>query len=61
MPATLLKRDSNTGVSCEYWEFFKNNIFMEYFWGLLLVIFHPTLFYFNVVCSVSRISNYKQA
>ena len=24
-PSTLLKRDSNTGVSCEYYEFFKNN------------------------------------
>ena len=26
-PATFLKRDSNTGVSCGYYEIFKNIIF----------------------------------
>ena len=28
-PATLLKRDSNTGVSCQYCEIFKNTYFEE--------------------------------
>ena len=32
-PATLLKSDSNTGVSCEYWEIFKST----YFKGWLLL------------------------
>ena len=28
-PATLLKRDSNTGLSCEYCQIFKNTYFEE--------------------------------
>ena len=29
---TLLKRDSNTGVSCEFWEIFKNTFLAEHLW-----------------------------
>ena len=29
-PATLFKRDTNTGVSCEYSEIFKNTYFEEH-------------------------------
>ena len=29
-PATLLKRDSNTGASCQYCEIFKNTYFEEH-------------------------------
>ena len=28
-PASFLKRDSNTSVSCEVWEAFKNTFFEE--------------------------------
>ena len=32
-PATLLKRDSGADVfSCEFWEIFKNTIFIEHLW-----------------------------
>ena len=33
---SLLEIDSNTGVFCEYYEVFKNNIFIEHLWWLLL-------------------------
>ena len=36
-PATLLKRDSNTGVSCEYFQIFKNTYFEEYFASVSIV------------------------
>ena len=37
-PVTFLKRDSNTGVSCEYCKIFKNSFFMEHLRLLLLVL-----------------------
>ena len=30
--ATLLKKDSNTGFSCEIWDIFKSNYFEEHLW-----------------------------
>ena len=36
-PATLLTRDSNTGVSCEYCEILKNSFFIGQLGWLLLV------------------------
>ena len=38
LPATLLKRDSNTCVSCEYCEIFKNSFFTEHLRWLLLIV-----------------------
>ena len=38
-PATLLKRDSNTGVSCEYYETFKNIYFEEHLKTAATLIF----------------------
>ena len=37
-PATFLKRDSNTGVSCGYCEIFKNSFFRENLRWLLLTV-----------------------
>ena len=37
-PATFLKRDSNTGVSCGYCEIFKNSFFKENLRWLLLTV-----------------------
>ena len=37
-PATFLKRDSNTGVSCGYYELFKNSFFTENLRWLLLTV-----------------------
>ena len=48
-PATFLKRDSNTGVSCAYCEIFKNSFFIEILWWLLL---KALLQYSKVSCGV---------
>ena len=37
-PATFLKRDSNTGVSCGYCELYKNSFFIENLRWLLLTV-----------------------
>ena len=37
-PVTILKRNSNTGVSCGYCELFKNSFFSENFGWLLLTV-----------------------
>ena len=35
---TLLKRDSNTGVFCEYCKFLGTTFFIENLWGLVLLV-----------------------
>ena len=42
-PATLLKRDSNTGVFQKICKIFKNIFFTEYFRGLLLCNLNPKM------------------
>ena len=37
-PATLLKRDSDTGISCEICEIFKNVFFEEHLWTTASVV-----------------------
>ena len=37
-PATLLKRDSDTGISCEICEIFKNVFFEEHLWKTASVV-----------------------
>ena len=35
---TLLKRDSNAGVFCEYCKFLGTTFFIENLWGLVLLV-----------------------
>ena len=47
-PATLSKRDSNTGVFCEYCQIFKNNYFEEHLWTAASESFSLYQFYVSL-------------